>query len=76
MLEFTKKKMVITRKEHVCYQCHDIIEKGGQAVAATVKEDDRHKRIHFHFDCSVEQARAMRVANVFGELGVESEYPF
>lgn len=80
MLEFTKKKMVITRKEHICYQCQDIIEKGGQAVAATVKEDDCHKRLHFHFECSAKHARAMRSGNMFGDFSVEklveSEYPF
>lgn len=32
MLEITKKKMVITRKEHVCHQCNAVIEKGGPAV--------------------------------------------
>lgn len=63
MLEISKKKMVITRKEHVCHQCTLVIPKGLLAVVATAKEDERHRRLHFHADCSEEHARAMRVAN-------------
>lgn len=75
--------MITTRKQHVCHQCNEIIENGETAVAATAKEDNRHKRFHFHLDCSAKHARALRknTGSVFGHFGVDkilenSDYPF
>lgn len=52
MLEITKRKMVTTRKEHECFGCAEVINKGEDAVSVMAKEDDRHARFHLHLACN------------------------
>lgn len=77
MLEISNKKAIITRKEHTCYLCNTVIEKGAPAVAASAQEDDKRCRLHFHIECSARHARAIRAINEpRSEMLLDSEYPF
>lgn len=52
MIDIRTKRMVKTRKEHLCFGCTEIIEKGKNAVAVAAKEDDQRKNFHLHEDCN------------------------
>lgn len=52
MLDITGRKMVTTRKEHECFGCLRIVDKGEMAVCITAKQDERHLRFHLHLDCN------------------------
>lgn len=53
MLEVSKKQAVKTRREHECYGCCEIIEKGAAAIHVRGKEDGRYRSLHLHIHCHV-----------------------
>lgn len=53
MLEVSKKQAVKTRKEHECYGCCEIIDKGASAIHVRGKEDGRYRSLHLHVHCHI-----------------------
>jgi len=52
MIDIRTKRMVKTRKEHTCFGCTEIIEKGKNAVACTAKQDEQRMNFHLHEECN------------------------
>ena len=52
MLDITKRRIVTTRKEHECFGCLKVLDKGESAVCITAKEDEKHRRFHLHLECN------------------------
>ncbi|MGN4127997.1 hypothetical protein ACMGD3_23785 [Lysinibacillus sphaericus] len=52
MLDITNKRIVTTRKEHLCFGCMESIDKGKSAIYVTAKEDEKNKRFQLHEDCN------------------------
>lgn len=52
MLLITDKRMVTTRKVHVCFGCQEEIEKGKNAVCVRAKEDEQRINFHLHEECN------------------------
>ncbi|MEY9975281.1 hypothetical protein [Lysinibacillus sp. RC79] len=52
MIDIRTKRLVKTRKEHTCFGCTKIIDKGKSAVACTAKQDDQRMNFHLHEECN------------------------
>ena len=63
MLEVSRKQTVKTRKNHECYGCIGMIDKGEMSVYVRGKEDDRHVNFHLHADCHIKAVKR----NLFAE---------
>lgn len=48
----SKRKIVATRKNHICLGCNGEIEKGDEAVLHTGKVDERSFRFYLHIECN------------------------
>jgi len=52
MIDIKTKRMVKTRKEHMCFGCLEGISKGEVAVCINAKEDEQNRRFHLHLECN------------------------
>lgn len=52
MIEIKTKRLVKTRKEHECYGCIQLIQKGENAIAVKAQEDNKHIGFHLHEECN------------------------
>ncbi|MFE3573724.1 hypothetical protein [Lysinibacillus sp. NPDC059133] len=52
MIDIRNKKMVTTRKAHMCFACVEEIEKGKSAVYVNAKEDEKRIQFHLHEECN------------------------